>query len=224
MQLYYKFIKNLHSKRFYIKHFIIFYSVGLIGHTFSQSREFMFLLTPFFLLTFGIFSLCPYLLKNNKFIIYFVIVATIFTYLIEVAGVKTGIIFGQYTYIDNLGKHIFNVPPVIGFNWVLIILGGVTLSEVLTTSKILQIIITASSAVFIDWIMEPVAITFHYWKWTGSVIPLQNYIAWFIIAFIFSIPLIIKNTQLSKISLYYFLTQIIYFSILRIFIETDAIQ
>jgi putative membrane protein len=33
-----------------------------------------------------------------------------------------------------------------------------------------------------DWIMEPVAIRLDYWTWAGGDIPLQNYLAWFLIA------------------------------------------
>lgn len=218
MQLFYNFKTKLYLNKFYIKHFIIFYSVGLIGHVLYFSRPYMFIITPFFLLFFGLFSLSPYFIRRNTGVIIFTLLATTLTFIIEVIGVKTGLIFGEYAYIDNLGFFIFEVPPIIGFNWVLIILGSAVFSKKVTESVLIQPFITAILAVFFDWVMEPVAISFSYWQWESSLIPIQNYLAWFCIAFIFSIPIIFFKLKLSKISFYYFVTQLVYFLLLRFFI------
>ena len=45
---------------------------------------------------------------------------------------------------------------------------------------------TGAITVLFDYIMEPVAIRYDYWSWQGGAIPLQNYIAWFIIATLFA--------------------------------------
>jgi putative membrane protein len=39
-------------------------------------------------------------------------------------------------------------------------------------------------AVLFDWLMEPVAVSLGFWRWTGNVIPSFNYICWFVISVI----------------------------------------
>ena len=41
----------------------------------------------------------------------------------------------------------------------------------------------------IDYIMEPVAIASDFWNWNGTIVPLWNYICWFLIAWILQIIL-----------------------------------
>jgi putative membrane protein len=39
---------------------------------------------------------------------------------------------------------------------------------------------------FFDYLMEPAAIKLGYWVWQGSVIPFQNYLAWFVLGLLFA--------------------------------------
>jgi putative membrane protein len=67
--------------------------------------------------------------------------------------------------------------------------------------------------------MEPVAIYLNYWNWEGDVIPLQNYVAWFLIAFFFaSIFSYLKIEIKGKIFAHYFLIQFFFFVILNLVI------
>ena len=36
----------------------------------------------------------------------------------------------------------------------------------------------------IDVLIEPVAVKFDYWSWQDQIIPLQNFVAWYIISFL----------------------------------------
>ena len=47
----------------------------------------------------------------------------------EAVGVRTGAIFGAYSYGDVLGARLLAVPPVIGFNWTLTLLGALLLGR-----------------------------------------------------------------------------------------------
>ena len=49
----------------------------------------------------------------------------------------------------------------------------------------LKVLFGALVMVVYDLIMEPVAIRLDMWSWGGDVIPLQNYIAWFVISLVF---------------------------------------
>jgi putative membrane protein len=51
---------------------------------------------------------------------------------LEVVGVKTGLIFGEYKYGSTLGIKLFEVPLIIGFNWVFVILGSISISRLIT--------------------------------------------------------------------------------------------
>lgn len=39
----------------------------------------------------------------------------------EIIGVNTGLLFGNYSYGNNLGPKIVGVPPIIGINWIVLI-------------------------------------------------------------------------------------------------------
>jgi uncharacterized membrane protein len=47
----------------------------------------------------------------------------------------------------------------------------------------LLVFLAAILAVVFDYVLEPVAINLNYWQWAYNIIPLQNYLAWFLISF-----------------------------------------
>ena len=105
------------------KNLIIFYSVGIIGHCIDFTRPVMFIMTPFVLFISYLFVLYPsFRNKNLRFFIWFLI-GFLITFSVEVAGVKTGMLFGSYAYIENLGIKIFDVPLLIGLNWMMLLSG-----------------------------------------------------------------------------------------------------
>lgn len=105
------------------------------------------------------------------------------TYLIELAGVQTGLIFGDYEYGDVMGIKFFGTPLLIGVNWFILSYAiGITLSK-LRLHRILLSILGGIVLTGMDILIEPVAIMLGFWDWSGPV-PLQNYIAWFLITFV----------------------------------------
>jgi putative membrane protein len=40
-----------------------------------------------------------------------------------------------------------------------------------------------------DFFMEPVAMKYDFWDWKDGIIPIQNYVAWFLIALVFHLIL-----------------------------------
>ncbi len=197
----------------------IIFTVGIAGHLLPDTRELMLLLTPFTLvMTIGVvfYSL---LLESNRKLIYWLAATYLFTLAIEIAGVKTGLIFGQYSYGKTLGAKIFDVPLIIGLNWVFVILGGIIIAKEITSDKNLIAVITGLIAVVFDLFLEPVAMKLDYWNWLNGEIPVQNYAAWFVIAFIVSwlfsrFNLHIK-TDLPKI---YLIVQFVFFISLFLFL------
>lgn len=118
-------------------------------------------------------------------------------YTIEAIGVNTGILFGDYAYGQALGPKILNTPPVIGLNWLCVLIASSSLSSYLIQKNfVLQVITSALLAVGLDFIIEPVAIEFKMWTWVGDTIPLSNYLTWFIFALLFA--LIYLNVQKKR--------------------------
>ena len=71
----------------------------------------------------------------------------------------------------------------------------------------------------LDVLIEPVAIKLDYWSWENNVIPLQNYVMWFIVSFV--IQLIITKSKIDinfKSSFLILGLQVIFFSILNLFL------
>jgi putative membrane protein len=209
--------KNIITK-YSTKFLFIIFAVGIAGHINPGTRDLMLLLTPitlFITMSVVFYSL---LCESNRKLILWFLITYIFTFITEVVGVKTGIVFGNYLYGSTLGLKVFGVPLIIGLNWVFVILGAITLSQKVTSDKNLVAFITALIAVAFDIVLEPVAIKLDYWDWQNGTIPLQNYLAWFAISFIIAwlfnkMNLHIK-TDLPKI---YLIVQTIFFFSLLIF-------
>lgn len=197
--------------------YIIFF-VGIIGHLYDPLQNLMLLLTPATLLLTGLVVLFfSFKTSTNKFLLWAVLTYTV-TFILEVIGVKTGLIFGEYNYGNTLGIKLFDVPLIIGFNWVFVILGSISISRLMTSNLFLSASISAFIAFLFDLILEPVAVKLDYWSWSEGIIPLQNYLAWFVIALISALGFsYLKVKVISKISLHYLLVQFVFFVILLIF-------
>jgi putative membrane protein len=196
------------------------FSVGVIGHIIPSAKPLMIFLTPFTLLLTGSVTLYFSFQKGNtKLVVWGIIVYTI-TFSLEVIGVKTGYIFGSYYYGDVLGLKLFDVPMIIGFNWVVIILGAIGIASRIHKSTFQIALLTGTFAVLFDLMLEPVAIKLGYWTWDNGFIPLQNYYAWFGIAFFASLfGSKLKLDLEDSLFIYYFLIQFTFFILLSIFMS-----
>lgn len=158
---------------------IILHIVGAIGCVIEYTRPLMLMLTPLnLLISAGFLIYCnphPYLKT-----LLFLFISGLIGFFVEMIGVKTGWIFGSYSYGNTLGLKLEEVPLIIGINWFMLsfifgnivsrlplhIFGKVTLAALFMTA--------------IDFFIEPVAIQLDFWSWEGGSIPLSNYFGWFI--------------------------------------------
>lgn len=196
----------------------VMYLVGIAGHSTEVLFPLMISLTPFTLLFTGSLTLyASGLYKEKSFIIWF-LVTYIFTFFSEYVGVKTGLIFGAYEYSSVLGFSLGDVPLIIGFNWVLVVAGSIYLASLITKNSSIRVPLAGILAVLFDYFLEPVAIALDYWTWADVAVPMQNYIAWFLIASAaayFYGRLVEKKTDM--VFGYYFGLQLIFFIALQIF-------
>ncbi|MCA1949858.1 MAG: carotenoid biosynthesis protein [Treponema sp.] len=215
--------QNLHERAVRKENFVIgllgaLFFIGLWGHLFPITRPFMLLLTPYLLLMCGGLVFILALREEGAGLLLLALPTFLVTFTLEALGVATGAIFGAYRYGPVLGKHFFNVPPIIGFNWVLVVLGFSRLvwSRFCIRYAPLGAFVTALLCVLFDYIMEPVAVALNYWTWTGGTIPLKNYAAWFLISYIFALPTwYLKETLKAKALQGYILIQAGFFILLR---------
>lgn len=197
----------------------LIYIVGIVGHIIPALRDLMLLLTPFTLFLTFILVVFTSVRTDNTKIVYWLISLFIMTFILEVVGAKTGMIFGEYSYGSVLGFKILDVPIIIGFNWSLIIFGCAVIVSRINVKPLASAIIAGTLAVLLDLFIEPIAIKLGYWNWTNETIPVQNYLAWFIITvaavFIYS-KLNIKNV--GTLPVHFFIVQLVFFVSLNIFI------
>ncbi len=196
----------------------IIFGVGIIGHLVDLSKQLMLLLTPLALfITASVVFLNLYESKNKKLLVW-LLATYLITFAIEVIGVKTSLIFGQYSYGETLGLKLFDVPIVIGINWVFVILGAINLAGLVFSKDWMTITASAVFALLFDLLLEPVAIKLNYWQWPNGIIPLQNYIAWFLISLIAGISFVkLKLNINSNLPRFYFLVQVVFFLALLLF-------
>ena len=174
---------------------IAMHVAGIVGLYFEGSRALFQSLTPFNLLLTAAIIFHFEEGKNAKYFI-FIIFTFLFGFLIEVAGVKTGVIFGEYAYGPTLGLKLFDVPLLIGVNWaVLIYITGIT-SKSLSKNFWARCNYGASMMLLLDMVIEPVAIRFDFWQWAGADIPHRNYFSWYLISFFLHI--IFQKLDFSK--------------------------
>ncbi|RKD20114.1 hypothetical protein BCY91_00365 [Pelobium manganitolerans] len=163
---------------------IVFHLVGFVGFSIPHLHDFFISVVPFHLLL-----MAAILLMNQRDFSKNFWMGLVFIYLagygVEVVGVATGAIFGSYNYGETLGLKLAQVPLLIGVNWVILIFCvGAVLKKYFKHQRNIKSMLAALILVFIDFLIEPVAIKFDYWSWTDLFVPLQNYVAWYIVAFI----------------------------------------
>jgi putative membrane protein len=208
-----------------IRVLIILYIVGIIGVTLPLHKDFM-LLTPLNLLT--TFVIAVYADKNKNAGLYLVLAfCYLFGFFLELAGVQSGLIFGQYTYGATLGPKIWGTPLIIGINWAMLVYASVSISNSYFTEFpiIVKAAVGATLMVLLDIFIEPVAVKFDFWSWASApmnkliVEPLENYIVWWLAAFLLNylvqtIMPAIKNRAIEVL----FYLQLLFFIWIIIFV------
>ena len=154
--------------------------------------------------------------KVQNYLVYLAIFIT--GYLVELIGVNTSSLFGSYSYGDSLGFKLFNVPPLIGLNWLIIIISGASIARKFFQSKPIWFIaiISAIICTLLDVIIEPVAIKFDFWSWDGGSIPIYNYVCWLIFSFLFSLLYLRNKVHVNKIGVYTYGVWVLFFAFLNI--------
>lgn len=168
-------------RKYFIPILIIFHVIGLA----------LFLYVPEFVkLSYMNIALCGLLVFLDKNITARSLVAALIViaggFTVELIGVQTGLLFGEYAYGSALGPKLMGVPLIIGVNWLAIVLASIGFIGSFKLKPGLAAVFAGALSTAMDYLIEPVAIRFDFWSWTGTVIPVWNYICWFIFCTIFA--------------------------------------
>lgn len=194
----------------------VLYVVGIIGMAIPSVRPYFQLLTPFHLLT-GLAVMFLFHTDWNKAFVVFVFFAFIIGYGSEVMGVHTGFPFGNYSYGPVLGIKLFEVPLMIGVNWLILVYLTGHLFHQRVKNDLLASLLGALVMVGVDFLIEPVAVALDFWTWEGNIIPLSNYLGWLGTAFI--IQMIYRKMKFqknNKLSLHLLINMVAFFAILNL--------
>jgi bisanhydrobacterioruberin hydratase len=175
---------------------ILLHAVGLVGVLYINKNLFL-RATPLDILMMFLLLLWTHGEKNQAFLV-FLLTCFVAGMGIEIVGVRTGALFGSYSYGSSLGLKVWGIPLILGVNWFIVLYCCGTSAHWLfnraratdvtrsarvsrTGTSVATILTGAFLSVAYDWIMEPVATKLDFWTWHGSgQIPVYNYICWFI--------------------------------------------
>ena len=140
---------------------------------------------------------------------------------IEWLGVRTGQIFGSYVYGQTLRPSIDGVPISIGCAWFVMLVASAAVVQIIAPQSITRnhfrfSCLVALLMVCFDLFMEPAAMKLGYWTWVNSRVPLQNYVAWFGLSFIFGMvgsQVGVFRRPLPRIAFHCYFAQLVYFGL-----------
>ncbi len=190
--------------------FWLFLLSGLIGIQFGNSDWFIEK-TPLNLsvqtaLVIWVFSFNK--LKNLSLFFALVLLGLI----AEIIGVNTSLLFGDYSYGQNLGPKVFGVPLLIGFNWAALSIVSASLAEKTKRNNWQKAIIGATLMLIIDFPLEIIANKFDFWTFPNGP-GFFNYFSWGLLAF--GMQFLVQKIDFKKqpqFSLHFYLGQLFFFS------------
>jgi putative membrane protein len=159
----------------------ILHAVGGLALSIDALKPLFLSLTPINLMA----SFILLVWANNDFSFnFYKVIASLFIigFLVEVLGVFSGLLFGEYHYGSTLGFQLLEVPLIIGVNWIILVVSSFSVSSFFVDKSIFRILLSSVIMVLLDLMIEPVAIRLDFWHWQGGSIPIQNYIMWFLVA------------------------------------------
>lgn len=205
---------------------LIMHSVGIYGILFSHHPGYYIDLTWANLLVTGlcflIYSYASFEQNPSNMRRYFFAFLVVFVsgFLVEVAGVKSGLIFGVYHYGQTLGYRVWEVPLIIGLNWALLVLSVASIASKIYSGTWVRVIIGATLLTLLDMLIEPVAMYFYYWMWDIKSVPLQNFIGWWIVSFVMLLFCFkfVKDLY-NRLGIWVYCIQLVFFTLLNLLLK-----
>ncbi len=195
---------------------IIFYTVGVVGLSIEEYRS-NFLSLSFFNLALSFTLLLMGRNLHSLRLYVFIFFAFMVGVGVELIGVHTGYLFGDYAYGESLGVKLYDVPIIIGINWGMLVIISASVAQRFQMNKYLQAVVASLFMLLLDVLIEPVAVVSDYWTWEGDVIPLFNFVCWFGVALLLQFVYFGLNlAEKNKVATALYCIQFMFFLILNI--------
>jgi len=189
----------------------VFHAVGFWGLVYSGRAAYFQALTPMNLLLTNVLLFSFHRRWNSRFLLFAGVVFAV-GFAAEVVGVHTGLLFGTYRYGAALGLKLWEVPLLIGLNWLMLVYATGHITNLTRWAKVPKALLGAVLMVLLDFFIEPVAVQYDFWSWQADNIPLSNFVGWFIVAFALQLYFqkggFFKSNRLAP---YVYLVQLLFF-------------
>lgn len=211
------FNKNLTQAKV-LRFIVVWYVVGLAGFLLPFSRGLFEALIPVSVLL-NLFLVLRFHQPWNPLHVGAFSGVALLTIALEAIGTNTGLLFGSYAYGPSLGWQVFATPVLIGANWLVLLYGAVA---IVRRFSVLQRWVPFSAGVLMvlfDFVMEPVAMATGMWDWAGGVVPLKNYLMWFVISVLLAGVFELARIQTVRpVAERLFWAQLVFFLLLNLFL------
>ena len=165
---------------------LLFHVTGFMGLAFSKDPSFFLRFMPLtMLLTLGL--LLAFQARRTPAFWSFCVVVMVAGFAVEAVGIRTNMLFGQYSYGSVLGLKWLGVPLLIGVNWLIVTYSAGVLARYLPLPDFVRALVAALLMVGLDICIEPVAVRYGFWHWQYDVIPLLNFKGWFAVSLILQV-------------------------------------
>ena len=125
--------------------------------------------------------------RGARFAATLFVVTTLGGLAIEAIGVRTGLPFGEYRYLDSLGAQVLGVPVAVALAWMMMAYPAFVVSEVIGGGTLRRALVGGWALAAWDLFLDPQMVAEGHWEWLSGGwdlvgIPLSNYAAWFAVA------------------------------------------
>ena len=197
-------------KRLALVGFYSFFIAGALCNSLGMFRPVMIALTPLIMVSIGV-AATVLTFRLSIRTVGAVVGVLILTFLCEAAGANFGFPFGDYAYTSLLGPKVLDVPIVIPFAWLAVLIPSWVAADRILRYK--NVIVASVVVTAFDGVMEFAADSLDLWHWSGGLPTELNYISWFGISYL--ALSILKNyaTEKESSSLvpHLLLAQLVYF-------------
>ena len=183
----------------------------------SKEKDFFLSASPY-VLSITLFLIIVNNFIDKKFLIKLFLIFSL-GLTVEILGVNYSFFFGEYQYGDNLGIKFFDVPLVIGFNWVLlIIITGNFASRIFSKSIMGKVVFGSIMMILLDLLIEISAPKLDYWEFAVHPVPFSNYFWWFVFSILFHLIYQSSKNKEYVVSTNILLIHFLFFGLLALFL------
>ena len=154
---------------------------GGVWNTLHGSGTFIETLTPLILLA----GACAAFVLSYKLTpksIASALAVCVMTFLCAASGANFGFPFGDFAYTGALGPKVLDVPIVMPFVWLMVLITSFSAAEGILRFK--HVVVASIVATAFDAVMEFAADSLDLWHWQGGAPAELNFISWFCISYL----------------------------------------